>query len=65
MQVTFNTRLEHDLAERLHDYHKRNSIPKAKILDSALREYLDREAESPPDIANTAAEIVRLLQQVG
>jgi len=65
MQVTFNTRLEHDLAEALQEYHEQSGIPKVRILDQALREYLDRETEEVPDIAKTAAEIVRLLEKVG
>ncbi|MCK9570904.1 hypothetical protein M0R72_18290 [Candidatus Pacearchaeota archaeon] len=65
MQVTFNTRLEHDLAEQLQEYHELSGIPKVRIIDRALREYLDREAEVPPDIASTVADIVKMLQEVG
>lgn len=65
MQVTFNTRLEHDLAEALQEYHEQSGIPKVRILDKALREYLDREVEEVPDIAKAAAEIVELIKRVG
>lgn len=65
MQVTFNTRLEHDLAEQLQDYHEQSGMPKVRILDQALREYLDRETGEAPDIAKTAADIAELIKRVG
>lgn len=44
-QVTLNTRIEYNVAQRLDEYSKKSGESKASITEKALEAYLNKEVE--------------------
>ena len=49
MQVSLNTRIDHELAAKLDAYSKENDISKAQIVARALEEYFKKEDKKNAD----------------
>lgn len=45
MQVSLNTRIEHELAEKLDKHSKENNVSKAQIVAKALEEYFKKAGD--------------------